>query len=413
MEKLYNKETLQKVVLEEKNKRQPFNSKEIPQYSIFTFEYTPENRMVKIDFMCKKSYRTIIKYITRNYVKYPIYSEWKEKITHYKKSLKLTNEVIENLNTTDIQISDDMPLNRFAAEIIYNLNDESLLPSWLIRSCIAFDYSEYLQTLLIQEKELDHNLELLEKRTETDLNRIDQIIKKETIKQKKLNKKIQALNNKLLKIEQRKRSIPLSILTLFIYVYLRSNKRRLKIQTRKTKFSFLLEVVNNIIKEKEKEVLTLNETLEKEKDRVKSIKNENNQKREIRQTEYLKTIRKVQQLPLEYKEKDDFVPLKSFSGLEYQKIVGCYVIRNNENKKYYVGQSKDVIKRLKQHFKGTVPKNIVFAEDYFSSNQKDNLFSVKILHLTTKDQLDKKERELIEFYDSRNNGYNGTAGNSD
>ena len=121
----------------------------------------------------------------------------------------------------------------------------------------------------------------------------------------------------------------------------------------------------------------------------------------------------LRELPLEYKEKDDFVPLKSFSGLEYQKIVGCYVIRNNENKKYYVGQSKDVIKRLKQHFKGTVPKNIVFAEDYFSSNQKDNLFSVKILHLTTKDQLDKKERELIEFYDSRNNGYNGTAGNSD
>lgn len=101
-------------------------------------------------------------------------------------------------------------------------------------------------------------------------------------------------------------------------------------------------------------------------------------------------------------------------GIEYQKVIGCYIIHNRENGKYYVGQSKDVHKRLKQHFTGTVPKNVIFAEDYYLSNfsNKEDLFEVKILPCTTKDELDKTEKELIELYDAKNNGYNGTSGNT-
>ena len=82
--------------------------------------------------------------------------------------------------------------------------------------------------------------------------------------------------------------------------------------------------------------------------------------------------------------------------------------------KYYVGQSKDVLKRLKQHFKGTVPHNIIFAEDYYSSTfgNKEDLFEVKIIPCDTKDELDKTEKNLIEKYDAWRSGYNGTSGNS-
>lgn len=68
----------------------------------------------------------------------------------------------------------------------------------------------------------------------------------------------------------------------------------------------------------------------------------------------------------------------------------------------------------KQHFNGTEPKNIIFAEDYYTSKLEDkrDLFEVKIVRLSTKDELDRTEMELIEKYDSFNNGYNRTAGNS-
>ena len=110
---------------------------------------------------------------------------------------------------------------------------------------------------------------------------------------------------------------------------------------------------------------------------------------------------------------ESFVSLKMFSGLEYEKIVGCYIIHNKENDKYYVGQSKDILKRLKQHFKGTVPLNPIFAEDYYNSQypNKDDLFEVKIIRCNTKDELDNTEKQLISDYDSWKNGYNGTSGN--
>jgi hypothetical protein len=72
-----------------------------------------------------------------------------------------------------------------------------------------------------------------------------------------------------------------------------------------------------------------------------------------------------------------------------------------------------VIKRIRQHFKGTVPNNVIFAEDYFKSTLEDKgtLFKIKIIECETKDELDRTEKQLIEDYDAWNNGYNGTSGN--
>jgi len=130
--------------------------------------------------------------------------------------------------------------------------------------------------------------------------------------------------------------------------------------------------------------------------------------------EYFANLNLIDPLPITLMTNEDFIPLKVLGGIKYEKIIGCYVLCNNEKEKYYVGQSKDVMRRLKQHFKGTEPKNIIFAEDYFTSQWEDreNLFSLKIIPLETKDELDATEKELIELYDAFNSGYNGTQGNT-
>ncbi len=125
-------------------------------------------------------------------------------------------------------------------------------------------------------------------------------------------------------------------------------------------------------------------------------------------------MKEVQPLQCELQEDKAFTLLKKVCGFEYQKIIGCYVIHNRENDKYYVGQSKDIIKRLKQHFKGTIPNNVIFAEDYYSTpvEKREDLFEVKIIPCQTKDELDRTEKKLIEDYNSYLTGYNGTNGNS-
>ncbi len=106
--------------------------------------------------------------------------------------------------------------------------------------------------------------------------------------------------------------------------------------------------------------------------------------------------------------------MKNFIGLEYEKIIGCYIIHNIEKDRYYVGQSKDIMRRIKQHFKGTMPNNIIFAEDYYNSQNSDksNIFEIRIIQLETKDELDKTEAQLIEEYDANVTGYNSTRGNN-
>ena len=97
----------------------------------------------------------------------------------------------------------------------------------------------------------------------------------------------------------------------------------------------------------------------------------------------------VEPLPTIVKNSDDndFIPLKKLVGMNYERIIGCYVIRNIEKNKYYVGQSKDVLNRVcHQHFNGIMVKNIIFAEDYYSSKLEKKMIclKLKLLNLTKK-----------------------------
>lgn len=106
---------------------------------------------------------------------------------------------------------------------------------------------------------------------------------------------------------------------------------------------------------------------------------------------------------------DDFIDLrkKLLTVTKFQSK-GVYIIWNKTKDKYYVGQSKDVYKRLfTQHFSNADVKNILFAKDWYANDE----FYYKLIELETKDELDLTEKEYIDRYDSFRNGYNNTGGN--
>lgn len=108
-----------------------------------------------------------------------------------------------------------------------------------------------------------------------------------------------------------------------------------------------------------------------------------------------------------------FIPLaEAITGELYKDIAGCYIIRNRENYKCYVGQSNNIHRRLNEHFRGTEPQNIIFAKDYYSSQMKDKsqMFEVRAIPEPDDESRSQLERDLIEKYDSFHNGYNRNTG---
>jgi len=95
----------------------------------------------------------------------------------------------------------------------------------------------------------------------------------------------------------------------------------------------------------------------------------------------------------------------AFSYLNDKK--GVYIIWNKTKDKYYVGQSKNLGKRLNQHFSNGEVRNVIFARDWYSND----CFFYKYIICQTKDELDTLEKQKIEEYNAFDGGYNGTGGN--
>ena len=96
----------------------------------------------------------------------------------------------------------------------------------------------------------------------------------------------------------------------------------------------------------------------------------------------------------------------SFSYLNGKK--GVYIIWNKTKDKYYVGQSKDIGVRLNQHFKSGEVNNVIFAKDWYANDY----FCYKYHLCQTKDELDSLEKQKIEEYNAfGKGGYNKTGGN--
>lgn len=401
----YQKEMYNRSVIES----QGGNEKErLPRYSLKSIDFNPSTRVTRIEILQTQEYRTIQRYITQNYTKYPIFSEWKTKQKIIKKTLKLTNLELERLN-----LNEDNLIRRFADEIVIGLNNEELYPSWFIKSYLNKELDENI-------KNLEENMMLFNKEKRKNIENCKKIIDDNNLEfellKQLLTKTTRKLNKKQMKLEKitlAKSSIYKIILTLGIYSFLISSKRKEKLHSKIVMIEGNIKDINFKISCKKTNVNRLEAEIEKNREDMTKKLEEYKKKTEDMTRECKNKISQIEPLLNTIENNDSFIMLKSLSGLEYEKVTGCYIIHNKENDKYYVGQSKDVYKRLKQHFKGTVPNNPIFAEDYYTSKleNKSELFEVKIIKCETKDELDSMEKKLILDYDSWNSGYNRTSGN--
>ena len=385
------------------------NEKELPPvYTIEDFKFDSNTRAATIIIIREQQYRTIERYVTQNYVRYPIYSELKTKYKTFTKNIKLTNAVLENLRSNKDEL-----ICMFAKEIVYRMNDTDLLPSWFILDMLFSQYEEKLTQIDESNSStfdrIHSEIASYKDKIASNDNYIFKnsgIIQQQKIKVAKVDKKINAL-------ACAKKSLLKSIFTLFIYNLITSRFRLNKLKNKSQSIHSSIKKLSEDLNEKKSENTAFSEKISElnleEQNLCKKIDSEKQAEYKV----YMSNAKKNRRLTDTDNLIDNFIPLNTLNGLEYKKIVGCYIIRNTLNGKCYVGQSKDVLRRLKQHFKGSVPNNIIFAEDYYNADtdKRDNLFEFKVIECQTKDELDKTEKSLIEEYDSYKTGYNGTSGN--
>ncbi len=384
--------------------------KEMPaEYSLSSINFDTETRVAKLEFLQSQYYRTIERYVTQNYVKYPIYSEWKIKTKTVKRSIKLTNAELERLDRDE-----DPLISRFAPDIVIALNSEELIPSWFVKAVLDAELNEKLSSLNNELSEFCIAANKKAEQCKDIMARNDRDIAAAKYILDKQKRKIAKLTQKIAKATAAKRSIFICIITFGIYGYYISARRLEKLKTKLFRINETLQgierQIDDLKKDNEKQTAVIDESIKRQELKGEEIR----ASKAAERTEYENKLKEITPLECGMIPDQSFRPLRSVIGYEYKKIIGCYIIHNREKDKYYVGQSKDVMKRLRQHFKGTVPNNIIFAEDYYSSEfaDKSELFEVKIIPCETKDELDRTEKELIARYDSWNNGYNGTSGNT-
>lgn len=378
-----------------------------PFYSIFSFEYNEKTRVAHITFNQQEKYRKIERYVTVNYVRNPIYSDyWLTKEKKIKKTIKLSNNELENLPNNI-----DPLIKNFRFEIVERLKNEDLIPSWAIINSLNEDKEELLEE---EKKILKTKVDELNNKNKAHNNKKSQLLSINKAKNFLLSKERKKYN-RLKKKYNRQKNLFLSLITFGVYSYLTSKKHKNKLSNIIKKSEGRLSNYEKIIADNNQQISTFAKWIADNNQEISNAKKAYEENCEAINQKYLVMISKVTPLETNIGSSENFIPLKKLVGMEYQKIKGCYVIHNREKDKYYVGQSKDVFKRvLRDHFSGTDVKNIIFAEDYYTSlyDDKTNLFEVKIIKCETKDELDETERELIELYDSFRNGYNGTGGNT-
>lgn len=82
-------------------------------------------------------------------------------------------------------------------------------------------------------------------------------------------------------------------------------------------------------------------------------------------------------------------------------MIGIYKITNKLNNKVYIGQSNNVLRRLSEHKK----QRKVDIDSYINVLGVDN-FEFEILEECSKEELNEKEQQYIEQYNSMKDGYN-------
>lgn len=327
-----------------------------------------------------------VRYTTVNYVKYPV--EWKKSTRSaviFKTAKKINIERYCEIELLNLDIPDE-----FKWEILKRVD---FTPSWHQK---MLDIEEIEGWIAMHERAIASEIDI-----KKELQKVEM---KHGIIIEDLRNRIMLL--KLLPSSTASKTIrflliPLTLgLSLIGYV-----SKKKAIVNNKWKLKFEKEIADQItLKTKELEDATKTIT-------IKNVEIANNNIKVEKEIELLEAkLEKTKNTNYKFICDDSgFIDLrKALVTITKFEAKGVYIIWNKTKEKYYVGQSKDVYKRLfTQHFNNNDVKNIIFAKDWYANDE----FFFKIIELETKDELDATEKEYIEKYDSFKNGYNATGGN--
>lgn len=90
-------------------------------------------------------------------------------------------------------------------------------------------------------------------------------------------------------------------------------------------------------------------------------------------------------------------------------FAGVYILFNKTKNMYYVGQAKEILNRVNNHFTGKGNGDVYADYKYGDS------FTIRMIRLDGSgfSSLDELERHTISVYDAYAKGYNKTRGNKD
>lgn len=92
-------------------------------------------------------------------------------------------------------------------------------------------------------------------------------------------------------------------------------------------------------------------------------------------------------------------------------VIGIYKIINIKNNKVYIGSSKDIERRWKEHLyslENNLHHSIKLQRSYNKTKDKST-FNFEIIKEVDEDKLKEREQYYINMYDAFNNGYNCCA----
>lgn len=96
------------------------------------------------------------------------------------------------------------------------------------------------------------------------------------------------------------------------------------------------------------------------------------------------------------------------------KVCGIYKITNLKTQQCYIGQSVDISSRWKDHIKAGLGIDAPATNKLYNAMQTDGVwnYTFELIEKCKREELDRKEKQWIEMYQSREFGYNSTRGNN-
>lgn len=360
---------------------------------ISTLEYDVDSQYFSLEIKHRSEQRKITSYVQRDYQKFPVYGDVKIR----EKVIKKINRKINPIKFLEEEITKIIPNKDLTSKILdYMTITTGYTPVWLLQ---AHKIEKLNQKITQERNEISNHQMLINALDKEIYNQINQI-----------ENNIYEYENVTLNLPTQKSSTNIFILfiilsflliglILFATIYISESAAQNNIN--------LIKYAEEEIEENQEHLKKLEENLPKAKLKYQIIISKIQEKIQI----HLEEIDDVS-IQSHHQSVDDhgFFDLRIDANRTFKnEFIGVYIIWNKTKNKYYVGQSKNVYKRLfKSHFSNGDVKNITFAKDWFNEDE----FFYKTFSCDTKDELDTLEKEYIEMYDSFKNGYNKTGGNS-